>query len=196
MRSSPLGWGRGVRFASPASDDVPAKLLAVSAPCVMLVAVEASADGLGADLAIALRARLGPGVRFVGVGGPKLAAQGLQARSIRGASPSSGSSTPSRPIPRFCAAPGRRPRSPLLNAGRGGPDRRLGLQPPGRQGVAAGRPDLPLIKYVAPQVWATRPGRARTLAGAVDHLLTIHSFDSPHFERRGADRPHSSAIQP
>jgi lipid-A-disaccharide synthase len=46
-------------------------------------------------------------------------------------------------------------------------------------------PGLPLIKYVAPQVWATRPGRARTLAGSVDKLLTIHSFDAPFFEKEG-----------
>src|SRR5207253_9576885 len=47
------------------------------------------------------------------------------------------------------------------------------------------RPDLPLVKYVGPQVWASRPGRARTLAGAVDLLLTIHSFDAPYFEAAG-----------
>jgi lipid-A-disaccharide synthase len=46
-------------------------------------------------------------------------------------------------------------------------------------------PTLPLVKYVAPQVWATRPGRARTLARRVDRLLTIHSFDAPYFEREG-----------
>jgi len=46
-------------------------------------------------------------------------------------------------------------------------------------------PDLPLIKYVGPQVWATRPGRAKTLARAVDHLLTIHAFDAPFFEAAG-----------
>jgi lipid-A-disaccharide synthase len=45
---------------------------------VMLVAVEASADTLGAGLARALRARLGDGVEFVGVGGAKMAAEGIQ----------------------------------------------------------------------------------------------------------------------
>src|SRR5262249_42841003 len=44
---------------------------------------------------------------------------------------------------------------------------------------------LPLVKYVGPQVWATRPGRARTLARAVDHLLSIHAFDAPYFEAEG-----------
>jgi lipid-A-disaccharide synthase len=46
-------------------------------------------------------------------------------------------------------------------------------------------PELPLIKYVGPQVWATRPGRAKTLAAAVDHLLSIHAFDAPYFEAEG-----------
>ena len=45
---------------------------------VMLVAAEASGDTLGADLAKALKARLGDGVRFIGVGGEKMAAQGVQ----------------------------------------------------------------------------------------------------------------------
>ncbi len=42
-----------------------------------------------------------------------------------------------------------------------------------------------LIKYVAPQVWAMREGRAKVLANAVDHLLTIHSFDAPYFDKHG-----------
>ena len=43
----------------------------------MIVAVEPSADQLGGALAGALRERLGPATRFVGIGGPALAAQGL-----------------------------------------------------------------------------------------------------------------------
>lgn len=42
-----------------------------------------------------------------------------------------------------------------------------------------------IIKYVAPQVWAMRAGRAKILAKYVDHLLTIHSFDKPYFEPYG-----------
>jgi lipid-A-disaccharide synthase len=46
---------------------------------VMLVAAEASGDALGAGLAKALKRRLGDGaVRFVGVGGAKMAAEGVQ----------------------------------------------------------------------------------------------------------------------
>jgi lipid-A-disaccharide synthase len=42
-----------------------------------------------------------------------------------------------------------------------------------------------IIKYVAPQVWATREGRSKILAEGVDHLLTIHDFDAPYFTRHG-----------
>ena len=42
-----------------------------------------------------------------------------------------------------------------------------------------------IVKYVAPQVWAMREGRAKVLAKSVDHLLTIHSFDAPYFEKHG-----------
>ena len=43
---------------------------------IMLVAAEASGDALGAGLAEALRARR-PDIDFVGVGGPKMATQGI-----------------------------------------------------------------------------------------------------------------------
>ena len=47
-----------------------------------------------------------------------------------------------------------------------------------------------IIKYVAPQVFAMREGRARILARSVDHLLTIHDFDAPYFTRHGLDVTH------
>ena len=40
----------------------------------------------------------------------------------------------------------------------------------------------PRIKLVGPQVWATRPGRAKVLARHVDHLLCIHGFEVPFYE--------------
>ena len=42
-----------------------------------------------------------------------------------------------------------------------------------------------IIKYVAPQVWAMRKGRAKILAKYVDFLLSLHSFDAPYFEEYG-----------
>jgi lipid-A-disaccharide synthase len=34
-------------------------------------------------------------------------------------------------------------------------------------------------------VWATRAGRAKTLASAVDHLICIHDFEVPYYTRYG-----------
>ncbi len=47
--------------------------------------------------------------------------------------------------------------------------------------VRARAPHVRLIKLIGPQVWATRPGRARTLAATVDHLLCIHDFEVPFY---------------
>jgi len=41
--------------------------------------------------------------------------------------------------------------------------------------------DTQIIKYVAPQVWAMRRGRAKILARYVDHLLCLYPFDVPFF---------------
>jgi lipid-A-disaccharide synthase len=49
-----------------------------------------------------------------------------------------------------------------------------------RRGVRAAR-----IKLVGPQIWATRPGRARTLARWFDHLICIHAFEVPYYQPHG-----------
>lgn len=41
------------------------------------------------------------------------------------------------------------------------------------------------IKLIGPQVWATRPGRARVLARWCEHLFCIHAFETPYYERWG-----------
>lgn len=46
-------------------------------------------------------------------------------------------------------------------------------------------PRIKLIKLVGPQVWATRAGRAKTLAAAVDHLICIHHMEVPYYEPHG-----------
>lgn len=39
-----------------------------------------------------------------------------------------------------------------------------------------------LIKLIGPQVWASRAGRAKTLAASVDHLLCMHEFEAPYYD--------------
>jgi lipid-A-disaccharide synthase len=53
------------------------------------------------------------------------------------------------------------------------------------QGVRKAAPHIKLIKYIGPQVWATRAGRAKTLAAAVDHLICIHDFEAPYYTPYG-----------
>lgn len=48
-------------------------------------------------------------------------------------------------------------------------------------------PNIQVIKLIGPQVWATRPGRAKALARSVDHLLCIHEFEVPFYEPFGLD---------
>jgi lipid-A-disaccharide synthase len=46
-------------------------------------------------------------------------------------------------------------------------------------------PDLTIIKYVAPQVWASRPGRAKSLGSFIDHQLALLPFEPKFFEDYG-----------
>lgn len=153
---------------------------------VMLVAAESSGDGLGAGLARALKARLGDGVRFVGVGGPRMAAEGLD-------SPFDIAELSILGWIEGLMAYGRvkrRVADTVALAVRERPDVAVLIDSWGftirvAKALRTALPDLKLVKYVGPQVWASRPGRARTLAGAVDHLLTLHAFDPPWFEKAG-----------
>lgn len=53
------------------------------------------------------------------------------------------------------------------------------------QRLRARAPHIRLVKLIGPQVWATRPGRAKTLAVTVDHLLCMHDIEVPYYEPYG-----------
>ena len=154
--------------------------------CVLLTAAEASGDGLGAELMKALKRRLGPDVRFVGVGGEAMAQEGLASAfpigelSIVGLVDGLFAFGRARRRARELAALAERER----------PDVAVLIDSWGFSYLVARElrrrlPALPLVKYVAPQVWATRPGRARALARSFDHLLSIIAFEPPIFEAAG-----------
>ena len=153
---------------------------------VMLVAAEASGDDRGAGLMRALKRRLGEGVRFVGVGGQRMAAEGL-------ASPFEIAELSILGLVEGLLAYRkvvRRADETAAVAARERPDVAVLIDSWGFTLRVAHRlrkldPGLPLVKYVAPQVWASRPKRARTAAQWFDHLLAIHAFDAPYFEREG-----------
>lgn len=47
--------------------------------------------------------------------------------------------------------------------------------------------EVPRVKLIGPQVWATRPGRAKTLSEHFDHLLCIHAFEEPFYSPYGLE---------
>lgn len=152
---------------------------------IMLVAAEASGDALGAGLARALRARQ-PDVDFVGVGGPRMAEQGIVSPfdiaelSILGwlEGLRAYGRVKTRVADTVALAVRERPDAVVLIDSWGFTIRVA-------KAIRAVLPHVKLIKYVGPQVWASRPGRAKTLAGAVDHLLALYAFDAPWFAREG-----------
>lgn len=153
---------------------------------VMLVAAEASGDALGAGLAKALRARLGADIAFVGVGGPKMAAEGVASPfdiaelSILGwlEGLKAYGLVKRRVADTVALAVAEKPDAVVLIDSWGFTIRVA-------KALKQALPGVPLIKYVGPQVWASRPGRAKTLAASVDHLLALYSFDAPWFEKEG-----------
>lgn len=156
---------------------------------VMLVAAEASGDALGAGLAKALKRRLGDdAVNFVGVGGAKMAAEGIQSPFDIAQLSIIGIVESLRAYPRAMA----RLKDTLALAQREKPDVAVLIDSWGfnirlAHALRRQNPALPLVKYVAPQVWAYRPGRARALAKAVDLLLSIQPMDKPFFDRAGLE---------
>ena len=49
------------------------------------------------------------------------------------------------------------------------------------------RPDLPIIYYISPQVWAWRRGRLRTIARLVDRMVVILPFEEELYVAAGVD---------
>jgi lipid-A-disaccharide synthase len=153
----------------------------------MLVAGEASGDVLGGNLAHVLRERLGnDAVRFVGVGGEAMAREGLKSAFDIAETSVAGLIEGLAAYPRIV----RRADDTARLAAVERPDIAILIDSWGFTLRVARRlrrqnPGLPLLKYVGPQVWAMRPGRAKTLARTVDRLLAIHSFDARYFEAAG-----------
>ena len=153
-------------------------------PLVFLVAGEPSGDAIGARLMTALRARTGDHVRFAGIGGDRMTATGLESLFPQSDLTVMGIAEVIPRIPRLL----RRLRETVAAIRDCAPDVVVTIDAPGfsyRIARRLARRPFPLIHYVAPTVWAWRPGRAAKLARLVDHLLAILPFEPPWFERVG-----------
>jgi lipid-A-disaccharide synthase len=152
---------------------------------VFLVAGEASGDRLGAALMAGLK-RLDLDAAFSGVGGPAMEAAGLRSLfpmdelSVMGIA---------EVLPRLPALLRRRTETaeaviahkPDVLVTIDSPDFTLRVA----ARVRAAAPGIRIVHYVAPSVWAWRPGRAAKMARHVDQVLTLLPFEPPYMEQAG-----------
>jgi lipid-A-disaccharide synthase len=146
---------------------------------LFLIAGEPSGDRLGAALMAGVRT-LVPGASFEGVGGPLMQAEGMQSLfpmeelSVMGIA---------EVLPKYFPLK-RRIREAAAAVLASGADALVTIDSPDfclrvAAIVTAARPDFRTIHYVAPSVWAWRPGRAAKMARVVDHVLALLPFEPP-----------------
>lgn len=153
---------------------------------VAIVAGERSGDALGAELVAALKARLGPGVTFWGVAGPKMLAAGVETLfpmediAVMGVGPVIAR------LPTLLRRIDETARAVVARK----PDLLVIVDSPDfthrvARKVRAALPDLAIVDYVSPTVWAWRPGRAKRMTAYVDHVLALLPFEPAAHQRLG-----------
>ena len=155
-------------------------------PTLFLIAGEPSGDALGARLMAAAKRLTGGKVRFVGIGGEKMMAEGLVSLFPMAELTLFGIFELLPHLPNLI----RRIDQTVAEIIRIRPDAVVGIDSPGftvrvAKKVRAAAPAIPLIHYVAPTVWAWKPKRATKYAAIYDHLLAVLPFEPPYFEREG-----------
>ncbi|MEA2842033.1 MAG: lipid-A-disaccharide synthase [Methylobacteriaceae bacterium] len=152
---------------------------------VFLIAGEPSGDALGADLMRALTKRAGA-MRFAGVGGPAMEAQGLKSLLPLSEIAVMGILPVLRRLPYLIASIRMVARAVIAAR----PDVLVIIDSPDfthrvARRVRGARPDLPIVNYVGPSVWAWRPGRARRMRAYLDHVLALLPFEPAAYARLG-----------
>jgi lipid-A-disaccharide synthase len=156
---------------------------------IMLVAGEPSGDMLGAQLMVGLR-EAAPGfahpLSFSGVGGAHMQAEGLKSLfdlsdiAVMGI----GEVIPRLPVIL------RRLKLAENTVVAQKPDVLVIIDSPDftqrlARRVARRAPDILIVNYVAPQVWAWRRQRAYEMGRYIDHLLALLPFEVPFFTKTG-----------
>ena len=152
---------------------------------ILVSAGEASGDRYSAQLVERLRERL-PQAEFFGCAGRRLREAGVRPVIRAEELAVVGIFEVARDIPRIygqfrrlaAAAVAEKPALAILTDS---PDFNLRLAKKLR------RAGIPVVYYVAPQVWAWRRRRVRLLREFVDHLLCIFPFEEEFFRRHGVE---------
>jgi lipid-A-disaccharide synthase len=150
---------------------------------IMLSAGEASGDLHGATMCRAIRA-LDPAVRLVGMGGPRMAAAGVEILVDPTAQAAVGTSEAMGRVPALYRAyrilvkrlREARPRAIVLIDF---PEFNLRLAKQAR------RVGVPVVYFIPPQLWAWRRGRLRQMARRVTRVLAVFPFEKSLYEGAG-----------
>ncbi|KQO88395.1 lipid-A-disaccharide synthase [Methylorubrum extorquens] len=153
---------------------------------IWLVAGEDSGDQLGAKLIRALRALSPEPLTFGGVGGEAMEAEGFRSLfpiddvAVMGY----------LPVLARARTLLLRIRETVDDVVAGRPDVLVIIDSPGFTHAVATRvrkrlPDLPIIDYVSPSVWAWRPWRAKGMVPFIDHVLALLPFEPDAHRRLG-----------
>lgn len=151
---------------------------------VFLIAGEPSGDRLGAALMAGLKSLI-PDIRFSGVGGDSMSAEGLHSRfpmdelSVMGIA---------EVLPKY-----RHLKRRIAETARGvvetKPDVLVTIDSPDFclrvAKLVKEASDIRTVHYVAPTVWAWRPGRAKKMARMIDQVLALFPFEPPLMEAAG-----------
>ena len=155
-----------------------------SAPTILILAGEASGDHHAAALSTALRRRL-PGVRLIGFGGPLMQAGGVELLAGLDQLAVMGFVEVILHL-RFFHGLEKLVRSLVRD---GDVDLVIPVDYPGfnlRVARYAHQLAVPVLYYIAPQIWAWKPGRARRLAEDTDGVAVILPFEVDMLEAAGA----------
>lgn len=153
---------------------------------VFLIAGEPSGDALGQALMQGFKT-LVPDVTFAGIGGPLMCAEGMESQfpmselSVMGLA---------EVLPKYFHLK-RRIRETAEAILDQAPDVVITIDSPdfslrvARLVKAAS--SIRIVHYVAPTIWAWRPGRAKKMVGVVDQVLALFPFEPPLMKAAGVD---------
>ncbi|MEO1200718.1 MAG: lipid-A-disaccharide synthase, partial [Pseudomonadota bacterium] len=151
---------------------------------VYIIAGEASGDVLGGAFLESLKQHHDGEIEIAGIGGERMAAEGVSSLFPMEELSLIGLSAILRRLPALLGRL-RQTRQAVLAFE---PDLLLVIDSPEftqrvAKAVRRQRPDLLIIKWVSPTVWAWRPGRAAEMTAYIDHLLALFPFE-PDVHRR------------
>jgi lipid-A-disaccharide synthase len=160
------------------------KNTACGSSLIFLVAGEPSGDVIAARLMAALKKETDGKVRFAGVGGARMQAEGMESLFPMQELSIMGLFEILPHVPKLL----RRIRQTEKAARRVAADVVVTIDAPdfnfrvGRRLKGSG---IPVVHYVAPQVWAWRAGRAEKIAKFLTHLLLLFPFEEKYFAKTG-----------